>query len=75
MASGNGNMGTAEMAEMAEMAAGSRLSCYDLAALGPRGASAPASHEVQMHLVSYVLQFDLRVTKDTVRTQTTSEER
>lgn len=36
---------------------------------------APASHEVQMHLVSYVLQFDLRVTKDTVRTQTTSEER
>lgn len=36
------NTGTAEtaemakMAEMAEMAAGSRLSCYDLAALGPQ---------------------------------------
>lgn len=33
----------AEMAEMAEMAAGSRLSCYDLAALGPRGASQGAA--------------------------------
>ena len=31
------------MAEMAEMAAGSRLSCYDLAALGPRGASQGAA--------------------------------
>ena len=86
MTSGNGNIGTAEkaeMAEMAEMVAGSRLSCYDLATLSfhyrrvLQEIEGPASHEVQMHLVSDVLQFDLRVSKTQCRPKDTtpSEER